>query len=123
MAHAMTDHSEIYRWLLERGMSMQSPWGTIDRVEPIGDSGLFFASTSSHGGYFVPTALNQRIPEEWRSATWRQLGLAGWYEKDCDAVIVPICFPEFFDNAAVELALATRAAMRKAGFGWPARVA
>jgi len=80
-----------------------SPWGVPDSAEELVDNvtgkgtGIYFVSTPSHGGYFVPPALNSRVPAHWRDITFnRGQGNAGWYEEDADWALVALCFPECF---------------------------
>jgi hypothetical protein len=74
-----------------------SPWGTIQSVETI-VPGILFCSTASHGGYFVCSELNTRIPEIFKLATTCAAGLHGWYEEDSDWAFVIVCFPELFEK-------------------------
>lgn len=78
-----------------------TPWGAPDTVEPIGTNGIAFVSTSSHGGFYVPPALNARVPAEHRVISFNRQGEAGWYEEDCDACLVVLAFPSLFDADAV----------------------
>jgi hypothetical protein len=75
-----------------------TPCGYTDRPsESYADGKILFYSTSCHGGFFVTADLNQRIPPEFRNAL-------GWYEEDCDWVIVPITFPELLPADMVKQA-------------------
>jgi hypothetical protein len=74
---------------------MKTPWGNADSTEHL-PGGIILASTSSHGGYYVPPALLPIIPEAWRAASWRGLGNAGWFEEDCDWCMVALAFPTVF---------------------------
>lgn len=82
---------------------MQTPWGMADSVDQIGE-GIVFVSTPSHGGYFVPPALNATIPATVKALTFNRLGESGWYEEDCDAALVPVYFPNWFGKSARERA-------------------
>lgn len=67
-----------------------TPWGKPQSIEQDG-AGITFYSTASHGGYFVEPELNLEIPEIFRSAD-------GWYEEDCQYVIVIVFLSaHFFD--------------------------
>ena len=81
-----------------------TPWGAPDTVEPIGTDGIAFVSTPSHGGFYVPPALNSRVPAEHRAITFNRQGESGWYEEDCDAALVVLAFPSLFGPHAVALA-------------------
>ena len=95
-----------------------TPWGAADHITPIGD-GIAYISTSSHGGFYVPPELNGQIPTEWREASWRGLAKTGWYEEDCDAAMVILTFPQWFERADVENAYWFAA---RCDFAWPSRV-
>ncbi len=60
-----------------------SPWGFIDSVTPLGDDGAAFVTTPGHGGIFLPPALAARMPNDIVAGSF--LGLAAWWEEDCDA--------------------------------------
>lgn len=70
----------------------ESPWGSIQTVEPI-RPGVWSVSTASHGGYYLDATANRRIPQAVKLATWGQQGLAGWYEEDCDVSLVAAILP------------------------------
>ena len=78
---------------------MNTPWGKSDHREVL-PNGIVSVSTPSHGGYFVPAALNAQIPEYWQQATWGGQGARGWYEEDCDWAIVCLFFAEHFPAEA-----------------------
>jgi hypothetical protein len=95
-----------------------TPWGAADHVTLIGD-GIAHISTPSHGGFYVPSELNEQIPAEWREASWDGLAKTGWYEEDCDAAMVILTFPQWFDRADVENAYWFAA---RCDVAWPSRV-
>ena len=66
-----------------------TPWGPADHVTNVAP-GIAFVSTARHGGYRLGRARNEAIPKGVRDATFRRLGVQGWYEEDCDAVIVAV---------------------------------
>lgn len=72
-----------------------TPWGKPDDVADIG-AGILRVDTPSHGGYYVPPALNALIPQAWREASFRRQGLTGWYEEDSDWALVALTFPTTF---------------------------
>ena len=79
-------------------VSRSTPWGTADSIKPIGDTGIYFATTPSHGGFYVPTEMLTEIPEahQRRAAKWS--GSRNWYEEDCEWASVVSAFPHLFDN-------------------------
>jgi len=82
---------------------IQTPWGKADSVEQIGE-GIFFASTSSHGGYFVPTALLNKIPEDYQRRALKWSGSRNWYEEDCEWASVVVSFAYLFNKDQVTAA-------------------
>jgi len=78
---------------------MKTPWGESQSVEDIG-LGIWFVTTAGHGGYYVPTALVQRIPKEHRAYAKRWSGDERWYEEDCAWAAVALAFPQFFSATA-----------------------
>lgn len=89
-----------------------SPWGPVTDATPYGTPGddhcLWFVSTASHGGFYVPPMPLRRIPIEARRATWNGQGVRGWFEEDRDATLIVVFFPEHFSRAQVESARASR---------------
>lgn len=93
-----------------------TPWGVADRVELVGDSGIVFVSTPSHGGYWVPPSLDVEIDPLYRA--WGQRWAAeGWYEEDCCAAAVAVCLSRFFSPEQVERASTMLRGMRASGSG------
>lgn len=80
-----------------------TPWGAPQTVDDIGE-GVCFVSTASHGGYYVPPAVNERIPAHWRAISWNNQAARGWYEEDCDWALVALALPHLFIREEVELA-------------------
>ena len=85
---------------------MRTPWGESDRVEVI-TPGLYFITTPSHGGYKVDSPLLDRIPLEWRQASFNGNGLRGWFEEDCDWSMVALTFLELFSDSTKNTAKLT----------------
>jgi hypothetical protein len=83
--------------------TLQTPWGTADRYENLGQ-GLFVVRTSSHGGYFVPECLLHNIPAHRRADAARWSGSEQWYEEDCCWAYVAEAFPDLFPPAALNVA-------------------
>jgi hypothetical protein len=69
-----------------------SPWGTPQTCDLIAP-GIWFVSTPSHGGYKLDPVRNAKVPEAARRR-------GGWYEEDCEWVIVALVFPEVFSAVA-----------------------
>lgn len=80
-----------------------SPWGRVERVNVMGD--IFAVSTTSHGGFWVPPEVLDRVPVTHQYATFRQQGLRGWFEEDCDWSWLVFSFPESFTGEEREVAL------------------
>lgn len=93
-----------------------TPWGTSDRVTVIAP-GIKFVSTPSHGGFYLAPERNAAVPIALRMATFGKKGMAGWYEEDCDAHLVPALFPQHFPPAEVTRAEAALLSGVKGGFG------
>ena len=73
-----------------------TPWGVADTAEHIG-LGVYLVTTPSHGGYYLPPAVNARVPAHWQAITWNNgQGREGWYEEDCDWALVALAVPELF---------------------------
>lgn len=93
-----------------------TPWGHSDGVTSFGDEGLVLFTTPSHGGFYVPELLTNRMPIELRKHEGthnpqRAYGYAtalarvdttfcgvAWYEEDCEATLVTLAFPELFTD-------------------------
>jgi Domain of unknown function (DUF7007) len=94
-----------------------TPWGHADTVTPIGNAGIVFASTSSHGGFYVPAALNVEVDPLYRAWAKRWSGSEQWYEEDCCAAAVVVCLTRFFSNEELARAQELLCSMRKSGCG------
>jgi hypothetical protein len=90
-----------------RAPRVETPWGVAQNVRPVGPDGIFSADTSTHGGYYVPSALLDKIDPRGRADAKRWSGSENWYEEDCCWAWVALAFPEHFPPAAVDAALAT----------------
>ena len=89
------------------GNVVSTPWGPSQSARAFGDRGLVFYGTASHGGFFLPPALRAELPAWARdtngdSQSFRAQRVAGWYEEDCDAAIVVLAFPQWFERTAIE---------------------
>jgi len=83
-----------------------TPWGRADAIEQVGE-GIYFASTPSHGGYYVPSALLPAIPEKHQARALKWSGSRNWYEEDCEWASVAVAFPHLFNEHQREAAAAT----------------
>lgn len=79
---------------------VSTPWGIADAEEQIAP-GIMFYETPSHGGYFLDMIANAKVPLSWQEASFNRQGLRGWYEEDCDSVLVVLTFPAAFSAAMV----------------------
>ena len=84
-------------------MATSTPWGKADNAEKIAP-GVMRYDTPSHGGFHLSPTRNAKVPAEWRAASFGKAGERGWYEEDCDAILVVMAFPDLFDAAMVERA-------------------
>lgn len=66
----------------------RSPWGKIQDVQDLAD-GVWFVSTSSHGGIKLSRKLQNEMPECLRQKT-------AWYEEDCEASLVMVGLQRYF---------------------------
>lgn len=84
---------------------LNTPWGYADQVDPVGDKGILWTSTPSHGGLFVPDELMRQLPAELRGSNGYS-GKGNWFEEDCEwaipVIVWPDQFPEKYCKAAVE---------------------
>jgi len=72
-----------------------SPWGAIDSEYRM-SNGIRFVSTPSHGGVFIPQALQKLyLPQVFQKNP-------GWYEEDCEQSV----FFAFFPDEMTQLAIA-----------------
>jgi hypothetical protein len=74
-----------------------TPWGFADAIDEVGE-GIFFASTPSHGGYFVPTSKLSAIPEAHQARALQWSRSRNWYEEDCEWASVATAFPHLFNE-------------------------
>lgn len=89
---------------------MNTPWGLTNDVAVL-EHGILRVDTPSHGGYYVPDEVLERIPEAHRAYAARWSGSEHWYEEDCAWAAVALAFPEIFtredgspDTDALEVA-------------------
>lgn len=75
---------------------MQTPWGKSEHQKDFAD-GITFHTTACHGGFKLDRNRNAQVPVVFRNP-------GGWYEEDCEANKVVICFPQHFKPEEVESA-------------------
>jgi len=68
-----------------------SPWGKIQAIDVVIPGRVIFASTSSHGGYWIGADLFRTLPT---CAQRTPHSTGGWFEEDCDAAIPFAFLPE-----------------------------
>lgn len=78
-----------------------TPWGYVQQATVIAD-GITLVSTASHGGFWLSRKRERSMPEPYRSK--RRFAGGDWFEEDCDAVLVVLAFPEYFQPSQVEQA-------------------
>lgn len=76
-------------------ISTSTPWGKADSSTKFA-KGIVFYSTPSHGGFHLSASRLKQVPEFLQTADKYADGTKGWFEEDCAAAIVTVCFPEFF---------------------------
>jgi hypothetical protein len=86
--------------------NQQTPWGRADQIERIGE-GIYFASTPSHGGYYVPAGMLHAIPAAHQARALKWSGSRNWYEEDCEWASVAVAFPHLFNQDQREAAANT----------------
>lgn len=83
---------------------VSTPWGMADHVEEMGQ-GVLWVDTPSHGGIYVPDALLDRIPQEWRDRARKWSGSPNWYEEDCEWASAVVSLRHLFSERQIESAL------------------
>lgn len=94
-------------------LNSTSPWGKVQHLSILAP-GIVSVSTASHGGIWLSPDRERRIPPAGHAIA-RQYAPAQWYEEDCDACIVAVCFaaelsPEFVAHAREHVAADPRMA-------------
>lgn len=82
---------------------MITPWGLSDSHEKHA-CGVHFYGTPSHGGYFVPGSLAEKVPTVARNRAAIQWRTGDWYEEDCAYHVVRLVFPDICEENAKERA-------------------
>lgn len=65
-----------------RAPVVETPWGVAHQVRAVGPDGIFSADTATHGGYFVPSALLDKIDPRGRADAKKWSGSENWYEDE-----------------------------------------
>jgi hypothetical protein len=81
--------------------SAWTPWGAADHMDTIAE-GIVFYSTPSHGGFWLSAERLRQVNKVFREATFVKGGQ--WYEEDCDAAMVVVSFPQYFEVSMVQRA-------------------
>lgn len=84
-----------------RGSS--TPWGVSQSTEHVAD-GIVFHSTASHGGYELSADREDQL--QMLFVGFKSFVGPRWYEEDNDAAVVPIAFPNYFDEETAEMCVA-----------------
>lgn len=74
----------------------ETPWGKPTNFRVL-SQGIAVFATSTHGGIWLSSELNNLVPVELKERTFQKLGFEGWYEQDNDAQIVLTLFGPFDD--------------------------
>lgn len=69
---------------------VRTPWGDVQTREEIG-KGIWSVSTAGHGGLWLEPATYALMPSAAKTTLYSK---GGWYEEDCDALLVYARFPE-----------------------------
>jgi hypothetical protein len=77
----------------------RSPWGSIQHVSIVAD-GIWFVETAGHGGFKLSRKRQAEMP-----VALRRKG--AWYEEDCEAALVVVGLPRYFDHEKLESATKT----------------
>jgi hypothetical protein len=67
-----------------------TPWGKPQTCDLLAE-GIWSITTSSHGGIKLDRDRNAKVPEGARRPS-------GWYEEDCDWVIVALVYPDLYSE-------------------------
>ena len=81
-------------------MTKRTPWGDADYEKAITD-GVVFYGTPGHGGYKVDHNIRANWPAPLRDFQPFNDN-TGWYEEDCDCVVLYLAMPRFFPMATID---------------------
>ena len=86
------------------GCPQWSPWGEVEDARHVGH-GVYFVSTSSRGGLYVPQAMVDAMPAALRCN--RYSGGGQWWEEDVEWALPVVWRPEMFGFEHVDAARRT----------------
>lgn len=89
-----------------------TPWDFAQTVRDYG-LGIKCYTTASHGGFFVPIELMDRVSAWGRKYAERWSGSQLWFEEDCAWAYVADAFPELFGDEEKAAAIKTIEWIRK----------
>ena len=84
-------------------MPKRTPWGDAD-YEKEYTNGVVFYGTPGHGGFKVDAKVRKTWPQVLQDFVPFNQN-TGWYEEDCDCVIVYLAMPHLFPDFTVEKAM------------------
>ena len=97
----------------------RTPWGVANEATRFAP-GIVFYSTPSHGGFHLSehrqAYVESILPE------FETFAKGPWYEEDCDACLVVVVWPEYFEPEAVQRARRQVEFMAKTRPWWAAVV-
>ena len=82
-------------------MRTYTPWGDSQHTKIVAP-GIIEYSTASHGGMHLSASRLAAMPKQF--AGFQPFAGPGWFEEDCDTVVVMLAFPKDFTAAEVERA-------------------
>ena len=97
---------------LPSGCPQWSPWGEVQAARDLG-SGLYFVSTASHGGLYLPQSMVEAMPAALRCN--RYSGSGQWWEEDVEWALPVVWRPELFPAEYLDPAQKTILSYRGAG--------
>lgn len=92
------------RHRLPSGCPPWSPWGEVQDARHVGQ-GVYFVSTASHGGLYVPKGMLDAMPAVLRCN--RYSGGGQWFEEDVEWALPVVWRPELFGFEHVDAARRT----------------
>jgi hypothetical protein len=98
---------------------VHSPWGAVETRHEIG-RGVWRVTTASHGGMWVEPSRRADIPASCQSTPYSG---GGWFEEDCDALIVYFACPDTLEGTQFSREDVGRMLRQSASYFTPARLA
>lgn len=80
---------------------MNTPWGKSDSVKKY-KYGIKFLTTPSHGGFYVPDKVLDRIPLKLQEDAELWSGSKNFYEEDMCWAYVVVSFPKLFSDTEID---------------------